>query len=78
MEGLIEKLPEVVKYGAHILAGLVVVATAIAHLTPTPKDDEIVGKFRTFILKAIKLLPTIGVNPQTKKMEESIEELKKK
>jgi len=32
-----------------ILTGLVTVASAIAALTPTPKDDHIVGKVYKFI-----------------------------
>lgn len=42
-------------YGAYITAGMVIlgalvtIASAIAPLTKTPKDDEVIGKIKGFI-----------------------------
>jgi hypothetical protein len=55
-----------------VLTGVVLVATVVARFTKTPKDDEVVSKLREFLLKALRYAPTIGVNPQTKKLEEAL------
>ena len=46
------------------------IATIIARLTPTPKDDSIVAKVISVVEKIISFLPTIGVNPATKRLQE--------
>ena len=61
-----------------ILGALVLVSTLVVRLTPSPSDDEAIGKIYGYWLSAIKWLPTIGINPQTKKLEEVINELKSK
>lgn len=78
MEALIEQIPFYVKGAALILSSLVLFATAIARITKTKKDDVAVGKFREIVFKIIKFLPTIGINPETKKIEENLKELKEK
>jgi hypothetical protein len=64
---------EVVSYG---VMSLTLLATFIARLTKTPKDDETVGKIKDILLKVLRLSPTIGVNPQTKALEDEIERLR--
>jgi len=53
-------------------------ATVVVRLTPKQSDDEKVGKFTAWLLKILHWLPTLGVNPQTKKLEEALEDLKVK
>lgn len=60
------------------LGGLVLVSTVVARITPNPKDDEIVSQAYHYWLKIIHFLPTIGVNPQTAKIVEALEEARKK
>lgn len=67
-----------VETGAEFLGYVVVIATAIAWFTPTKKDDEIVGQLKVYWLKMIAFLPTIGVNPETKKLKEKLEALEAK
>lgn len=76
MEDILTKIVPFLETASYILMSIVVAASIIAKLTPTPKDDKIVSKFSSLVLKAIKFLPTIGVNPNTKKLEEAYKNLK--
>ena len=58
------------------LGALAVVATVVVRLTPSPKDDEKVSKVLGYLLKVMSWLPTFGVNPETKRLKESLEKLK--
>lgn len=78
MEQFISGLPEYLKIAAEFLGVLVVFATVVARITPTKSDDETVSKISSVILKVISYLPTIGINPQTKKLQEAYDELKNK
>lgn len=60
------------------LTVLTLVATLVVRLTPSKADDQAVGKFTSTLLKVLKWLPTLGVNPQTKKLEEALYELREK
>lgn len=57
---------------SQVVFALVILATAIARLTPSPDDDVAVGKVRAFLLNVVRFLPTVGVNPQTKKLEKAL------
>ena len=75
-----EIIAQILKYGQviiDVLGALVLVSTLIVRVTPSTTDDESVGKVYGLWLKAIQFLPTLGVNPQTKKLEDIINELKK-
>lgn len=61
-----------------ILGAIVLLATAIVRVTPSKDDDKYVDNFSTWFFKIMAWLPTIGVNPQTKKLQEAYEELKAK
>lgn len=78
MDEMLTKIPDWLNFASVILSSVVVIATVISRLTPSKKDDEITGKVAGLLFKAIKWLPTLGVNPQTKKLEQAYEELKKK
>ena len=77
MEELLAKAVPFLSKASYILMVVVIVSTLIAKLTPTPKDDKVVSKFSALVLKLIKFLPTLGVNPSTKKLEETFKSMKK-
>lgn len=78
MAQLLAKIPDLIQLIALIGMAVSVLATLLVRLTPSKADDEAVGKATAFFLKILKWMPTIGVNPQTKKLEEAYEELKAK
>jgi hypothetical protein len=76
MQDLIDKAPMMLENLAQALGILVLVATFIAKLTPSPADDGKVHKISDMIHKLIGYLPTIGINPNTKKLQEAFEGMK--
>jgi len=74
MEELLAKVPSWIQAISLVLSGIVVVATAVAQLTPTEKDDVVVGKFKVLSDKLIHWLPTLGINPKTKELKKKVEE----
>ena len=73
-----EALPEKVKLAAEILGIICLVATVIVRITPNPKDDGKVSKIAKIIFTIINYLPTLGINPRTKKLEAAVAEYGKK
>lgn len=69
-----EALPEKVKLIAEILGVICVIATIIVRLTPNQKDDGKVNKIVKIIFTIINYLPTLGINPRTKKLEATVRE----
>jgi hypothetical protein len=78
MENLLIKIPDAIQLISLILTILTLAATVIVRLTPTKTDDIAVGKFSKVLLKVLTWLPTLGINPRTKKLEEEIYELREK
>ena len=78
MENLLVKIPDAIQMISLVLTVLTLAATVLVRLTPTKTDDIAVGKFSGKLLKVLHWLPTLGVNPQTKKLEEQIFELREK
>lgn len=78
MQELLLKIPDFVQVIA--LLGMVIslTATVVVRITPSTTDDEKVSAVVAKFLKVLAWLPTIGVNPQTKKLQEAYEELKAK
>lgn len=79
MEEFLKRIPDWVQVFA--LAGMCVsfLATLLVRITPSKADDETAAKALTFFLKVLHWLPTIGVNPQTKELQEKLEaQLEKK
>lgn len=60
------------------IGALAVLASIIVRVTPSKKDDEIVSKVGKAFLWVVKRAPTIGLNPNTKKIEDAYEDMKKK
>ena len=78
MDEFFSKVNYYVIIASQLLGALTVVASIIAQITPTPKDDKLVSKVSGYILAVIKWLPTIGINPNTKKIEDAYNEYSKK
>lgn len=78
MQELLMKVPDIIQVIA--LLGMVVsiLATIVVRLTPSTTDDEKVSAIIAKFMKVLQWLPTIGINPQTKKLQEAYEELKAK
>lgn len=75
---ILTKIPDWVELIAIFLMALTVIATILARVTPTKADDEYVSKFHKLLMKAIAFAPTIGMNPRTKQLEETIKILQTK
>ena len=56
---------------AQILGYLTIGATIIVRLTPNKEDDLKAEKISGKIWKYINMLPTVGINPRTKKLEDA-------
>lgn len=61
---------------SHVFFALVIIATVVVRITPTKSDDEKLNKFLGKFHKVVSWLPTIGINPKTKEMEEWFEKNK--
>lgn len=59
-----------------VIGAITLLATVIVRLTPSKTDDAQMSKIAKSIVKVLQWLPTIGVNPQTKKLEEAIMQLR--
>ena len=77
MEELLAYLPEWVKLIPDIFTGLVIIATVVVRFTPSPKDDEVTGKALKIVLGTLHRFPTLGINPETKRLKKALEELQK-
>lgn len=78
MQEVLGKIPEIIQLLSVILMIISILATIIVRLTPSKTDDEKVSKFSSTLMGVLHWLPTIGINPQTKKLQEAYEEIKKK
>ena len=75
MEDSITKFLLYIEPAFSILGSLVLIATAIVRLTPSPKDDKLVSQIASYVWKIADWLPTIGVNPKTKKLKDAYDKL---
>ena len=78
MQELLMKIPDFIEVFALFGMIISILATVIVRLTPSTTDDEKVNAVISKFMKVLQWLPTIGVNPQTKKLQEAYEELKAK
>lgn len=62
---------------AQVLGLLTIGATIVVRLTPSKIDDEKIDGIAAKIWKYINYLPTLGVNPRTKKLEEAYKDMRK-
>ena len=73
-----EYIQEYAPLVAQILGYITIGATIVVKLTPNKNDDLKAEKIAGKIWKYINMLPTIGINPRTKKLEEVYKEQKAK
>lgn len=78
MQEFLVKVPDLIQMISLVLSAIVVLATVIVRITPSPKDDEVVSGIAQKLFKVLSWLPTIGINPKTQKLQEAYEELKEK
>ena len=62
---------------AQISFGVMIIATVVVRLTPNKKDDEQVGELSRKTQKILAYLPTVGINPNTRKLEDALAEMQK-
>jgi hypothetical protein len=72
MQDFLLQVPDWIELIAIFLLALVILATIVARITPTKRDDEAVSKLSAFLLKYLAYLPTFGVNPRTRQLEETL------
>jgi len=76
MEEILAKLPGWVSDVPHYFTAAVLLATVLVRLTPSPKDDEVVSRVKGIWLGTLQRFPTLGTNPETKRMKKALEDLK--
>lgn len=76
MSEILAKAPHYIELASQYIGMLALLATFIVQLTPSPKDDVKMGKIVGILLKLFGALPTLGVNPETKRLKKAYEELK--
>jgi len=76
MEDFLLKLPGLVEQVCFYLGALVLVATVVVRFTPSKTDDELVSKLGRWFYRMVDILPTLGVNPKTKKLKDAYEKLR--
>lgn len=72
------KIPDTIELIALLGMAISILASIIVRLTPSKTDDEKVNGFILKFMRVLAWLPTIGINPQTKKLQQAYEELKAK
>lgn len=75
MQKVLEMVPDIIQLIS--LAGMCIsiLATIVVRITPSKSDDEKLAVFLDKFLRVVQWLPTIGVNPRTQKLEETLKEL---
>ena len=76
MQSLWMKLLEYGPIACEFLGYLVLASTLLVRITPSKKDDEIANKVAKWFFKLMSYLPTIGLNPNTKKIKEEYDKIK--
>ena len=70
-----DTLTQVLQYGLMIIGGVVPVATALVRLPFLQKFEGDVSGFIAGVQKVLAVLPTLGKNPATKKLEEAADKV---
>jgi hypothetical protein len=76
MDKILAQAPAIVQMISLILSVLTVMATVIVRLPFAKKYSQEVSGFGKGLVKVLHWLPTIGINPQTAKLEETIMQLR--
>lgn len=67
------ELYTILTYVPEVFSAIVLLATAVAKLTPTDSDDKKVKEWSEKIHKVLLYFPTLGKDPYVKKLEEKLE-----
>ena len=78
MNQILADLPKYVELICQLAGAISIVATIIVRMTPSQKDDEAVINWIAKMQRFISFLPTWGINPRTKKLEEALKDLNEK
>lgn len=78
MESIMTSIPQWIEAIAIFFFGLMISATAVGRVIKAPKVGESVSGVKKVIYKALAFLPTLGINPNTKKLQEAFEDLERK
>lgn len=78
MSEILGKIPDFVEAFALLGMLISIMATVIVQLTPTKADDEKLNKIVIKLQKILAYMPTIGINPRTKLLEQQLKELQDK
>ncbi len=74
MESFISQAGEWLQAIAIVVFALTILATAVVRMTPTKSDDLALKSWSAKLLKLVSYLPTWGINPRTKQLEEWLKE----
>jgi len=69
-------LPAYFELLCQLIGAVALLATVVVRITPDKGDDKKLSKVLKKVLDLASWLPTIGVNPRTKKVEEALQSLK--
>lgn len=78
MNELLTKIPDIVQIIALVGMCISILATILVRITPSQSDDEKVNGLIQKFQKLLSWLPTLGLNPNTKKLQEALDEINKK
>lgn len=71
------KLQPYAEMVSQVLMCLTIVASALVRLPRFKEHKSRVGSWGSFLMKALNYMPTLGINPRTKKLQEAYAELEK-
>lgn len=78
MQEFLNKVPDIIQIISLLITVVTLLATVIVRITPNRTDDAFMSKVAKKVVQVMRWLPTIGINPQTQKLEETIMELREK
>ena len=61
---------------AQFMFGLMIVASVLVRVIPGKKDDEALSSIWSKVQKVLGYMPTFGINPRTKKLQEALDAMK--
>ena len=72
---ILDKIVSLLPVVSQVFMVVAILATIVVRLTPSERDDADASKAVAVLLKILRRLPTVGINPGTKKLEEAYEDL---
>lgn len=72
---VVQKAPDVINVIGNTLLAVVIVATLVVRIIGAKDKESWIGAQAPKLIKLLHWLPTLGLNPQTKKLEDAYAEL---